>query len=233
MTHQTYVLSLGGSLIAPSPTGTIDTEYLARFRETLRPFLEEGHRFFLITGGGKTARLYQNALSDLTTATNTELDWIGIYATHLNARLVQMLFSTHAYPDIITHHAQSYPYQNHHQIIVSGGWHPGNSTDYVATCLAAENEVPYVINLSNITYAYTKDPQVYEDAEPIYDMTWTDFQALVGDEWTPGSSLPFDPTASTKAREVGLEVRIMNGENLDNLDHFLRTGEATGTRIHP
>jgi len=233
MQKNTYVLSLGGSLIAPSPAGTLNTEYLARFRATLRPFLEDGHRFFIIAGGGKTARLYQNTLEELTSPPNDTLDWMGIYATHLNARLIRMLFSEYAYPEIITSPSQEYHYGREHQIIVSGGWHPGNSTDFVATSLAGENDVGFVLNLSNIQYAYTKDPDTYEDAEPIYDMTWEEFQELVGDEWTPGSSVPFDPAASRRAHDLGLDVRLLDGENLENFTQFLTTGEAEGTRIHP
>lgn len=233
MSTHTYIVSLGGSLIAPSPTGTIDTTYLTQFRQTLLPFIQDGHRFVLITGGGKTARLYQHALGDMTHADNADLDWIGIYATHLNARLVQMLFAPYAYSEIITAPEEAHLADAEASVIVGGGWTPGNSTDFVATSLAEQAGTPYVLNLSNITYAYTKDPDTFDDAEPIYAMQWSDFQDLFETEWTPGASVPFDPAATHKAAEHGLEVRIMNGTDLDNLTTFLRTGNATGTRLHP
>jgi len=232
MTTHTYIISLGGSLIAPSPTGTVNTDYLTHFKHTLLPFIEEGHKFVLITGGGKIARVYQEALSTTTETTNESLDWIGIYATHLNARLVQMIFGSHAYETIITSPDQAHLAKTDTSVIVGGGWTPGNSTDFVATSLAEQSGASYVLNLSNITYAYTKDPDTHADAEPIYDMRWSEFQALFDTQWTPGASVPFDPAATNKAAEHGLEVHIMNGNHLDNLQTFLRTGNADGTRLH-
>ncbi|MFB6225543.1 MAG: UMP kinase, partial [Candidatus Paceibacteria bacterium] len=179
-----------------------------------------GHRFVLITGGGKIARLYQGALSTTTDASHEDLDWIGIYATHLNARLVQMVFAPHAYESIITSPDQAYLADADASVIVGGGWTPGNSTDFVATSLAEQSEAPYVLNLSNITYAYTKDPDTYDDAEPIYDMQWSEFQTLFNTEWTPGASVPFDPAATNKAAEHGLEVRIMN-DSSPRLTNFI------------
>ncbi|MGQ9702789.1 MAG: hypothetical protein ACUVQP_03700 [Bacteroidales bacterium] len=42
---------------------------------------------------------------------------------------------------------------------------------------------------------------------------------------------PIDPVAARKALKLHLEVIIMNGKNLMNLEDFLKGKEATGTVI--
>jgi uridylate kinase len=54
---------------------------------------------------------------------------------------------------------------------------------------------------------------------------------MVGEEWDPGASAPFDPIASKTAEILNMEVTILNGENLDNLDLFLSHKSYSGTSI--
>jgi uridylate kinase len=89
-----------------------------------------------------------------------------------------------------------------------------------------------VINLSNIDYAYDKDPNKFPDAEIIKESTWGDFRKLLPTEWDPGLNAPFDPIAAERAEELGLEVVIMNGKNIENLKKYLDGGEFVGTVIH-
>ena len=56
---QVYVISVGGSLIVP--TGGIDVKFLKSFREFILKRIKKGEKFFLISGGGKTCRDYQDA----------------------------------------------------------------------------------------------------------------------------------------------------------------------------
>jgi uridylate kinase len=55
--YKDVVLSLGGSLIAPE--GGINTQFLKDFERWVREKVAEGRRFFIICGGGRTARVYR------------------------------------------------------------------------------------------------------------------------------------------------------------------------------
>ena len=88
-----------------------------------------------------------------------------------------------------------------------------------------------IINLSNIDYAYDKDPNKYPDARKIENISWAEYRKLIPGEWNPGLSTPFDPTASQMAEVCGMEVVILNGRNMQNLKNCLDGGEFTGTRI--
>ncbi len=127
--------------------------------------------------------------------------------------------------DVIDKKAREYP------VVIGGGWKPGWSTDYCATILAEDYQIGTIVNLSNIDRVYTKDPNKFKDAKPIDKMNWDEVISLVGDKWSPGLNVPFDPIASRKAKEIGLKVIICNGKNLDNLNQILNGETFIGTVI--
>jgi uridylate kinase len=88
-----------------------------------------------------------------------------------------------------------------------------------------------VINLSNIEYVYDKDPKKYPEAKKIERSSWGEFRKLLPTEWISGLNSPFDPVAAKKAQELGIEVAIMNGRNIENLKNYLEGKEFKGTII--
>ena len=226
-----YIISLGGSLIIPKSQQQINTTYLSRFKQLLSTHIQTGDSFILITGGGYLARHYQEASTKITDLSAGDKDWLGIYATHLNAHLVRTIFQQWSYPEIIIHPDTEYPDIEKYPLAIAGGWHPGNSTDYVAVCLAERFQASFVINLSNIDYVYTDDPETNPNAQALDNISWVDFRDMVGNTWDPGASAPFDPIASKKAQELNLPVTILNGEDIDNLDNYLNGNPFRGTTI--
>ncbi len=224
---KTFIISLGGSLIVPQEG--INHKLLKGFKELILKQIKKGNRFFLISGGGVTCRKYIEAASKISKMTDDDLDWLGIHSSRLNAHLLRTIFRDVAHPEIIKN--PTHIMSTSKKVIVGGGWKPGWSTDYVATVIAQEYEVPTVINLSNIDYAYTKDPNKYKDAEKIEETTWKEFRKIVGNKWVPGMNAPFDPIASRKADHLGLTVHIMNGKKLKNLEKCLNGEKFAGTTI--
>ena len=224
---QAYVISVGGSLIVPP--GGIDVKFLKSFQEFILKRIKKGENFFLIAGGGKTCRDYQDAAKKIVKVTDNDLDWLGIHSSRLNAHLLRTVFRDIAHPEIIKN--PTFKLNAKEKVVVAGGWKPGWSTDYVATMIAQEYEVKQVINLSNIEYAYTKDPRKFKTAEKIEKTDWKSFRKIVGNKWTPGLNMPFDPIASSKAERLGLEVAIMNGRDLKNLENYLEGKKFKGTMI--
>jgi uridylate kinase len=108
---------------------------------------------------------------------------------------------------------------------------PGHSSDFDAILMAEESGALTVINLSNIDYAYDKDPNKYPDAKKIEKISWSEFRKLLPEKWEPGLSSPFDPIAAKHAQDLGLEVVIMNGSNLENLSNYLDGKNFLGTVI--
>ena len=221
------VISLGGSCIVP---GEIDIDFLQRFKMLIEERVRAGMRFMIITGGGRTAREYQEALGKLGNTSKDGLDWVGVGAVRLNALLVAKMFGDLAHSEVVNIDPKDFS-GTEKAIVVGGAWGVGTSTDYGSVNFAKRVGATRLVNLSNIDKVYTADPRTNPDAQPIDTITWAEFRKLIPSEWTPGLSSPFDPIAAKMAEAIGLEVAIMNGKNLDNLAEYLDGREFTGTVI--
>ncbi len=225
--NKTYIISLGGSLIAP-PAG-IDSQFLKKFRSLILKHVRKGQEFFIVTGGGATCRNYNTAAKKVAEITAEDLDWLGIKVTKLNAYLLKIIFGDHAYSNIISD--PSIQIHTNKKIMIGAGWQPGCSTDKIAVILARTNKIKTIINLSNIDYVYDKDPAKYKSAKKLTKVDWQQFQKIVGTKWSPGLNMPFDPVATRLAKQLGLEVVIMNGQKQKNLKNFLAGKKFQGTVI--
>jgi uridylate kinase len=226
-----YVISVGGSLIYPNE---LDFEFLKNLKKFILKRIKKKDKFILVTGGGMICRNYQTALCENKIKDSKSLDWMGIYATHLNGQIVKLLFDKFTYPKLITDYIEdlkkfkkSFP----NKILVGGGFKPGNSSDYAAVLMAKKFGAKTLINLSNIDYAYDKDPKKFKNAKKIEQTTWKDFRKIVGNKWTPGLNVPFDPIASKLAQKLKLDVGILNGKDFKNLENFIDNKKFIGTQI--
>jgi uridylate kinase len=221
------VVSVGGSLIVPDE---IDTTFLTSFRELILKKIGDDLSFFIITGGGRTARRYQDAAHAVRGDLDREdLDWLGIHSTRLNAHLMRSLFSEQAQARIVKNPTRRVADRS--QVIIGAGWKPGWSTDYCAVLAAKKLGAKKLVNLSNIDYVYTKDPKKFTDAVKIETSTWADFRKLIPDHWDPGLSSPFDPIAAKEAELLGLEVAVINGKKLGEFENYLSGKPFAGTII--
>ena len=88
----TKVISLGGSIVAPSD---VNTALLQDFFGVVRTYLdsEPRRRLIIVVGGGGPARVYQQAYRSIVSEISDDMqDWIGISATRLNAQLLAGVF---------------------------------------------------------------------------------------------------------------------------------------------
>lgn len=226
--RETIVISVGGSLIVPDG---IDTAFLKKFKKFILTQVDFGKRFAIITGGGKTARRYQDAAKKVSILSPDDLDWLGLHATRLNGHLLRTIFRDIAHPVIITNPDEVIDVPKTAKLIIAAGYRPGASTDLRAVQIAVHLGAKHLVNLSNINHAYDKDPNKYKDARAIKDIDWPSFRALLPDHWDPGLSSPFDPIAAREAEKCGIEVAIMNGSRLGQVERYMRGETFVGTRI--
>lgn len=229
--HERVIISVGGSLIVPN--GGIATQFLMKLNDFIRNQLAQNpkRQFFLVAGGGSTARHYIEAGREVVghELSNDDLDWLGIHSTRLNAHLIRTIFRDIAHPHIIKHY--DIIKKATEPVVVASGWKPGRSTDFCAILLCEDYDVRSVVNLSNIPQVFDADPKEFPDAKPIDKISWTDFRKITGDEWKPGMNAPFDPIAAKKAHELGVKVAIMSGSDLDNLKNYFEDKDFVGTVI--
>jgi uridylate kinase len=232
------VISLGGSIVAPEG---VDTALVTEFRALVGDYLQdETHRMILVVGGGAPARTYQTAFRAIAadapiSATDQEAasaqDWIGIMATRLNAELVRHALFPWCQDPVVYDPTGEITFRG--QVLVAAGWKPGFSTDFDAVMLAERFGATTVVNLSNIAQVYSDDPRTNPDATPLEAVTWAEFRSIVGDEWTPGRNLPFDPVATRRAAELNLRVIAAAGSTMANTRAILEEKPFFGTVIGP
>lgn len=228
--REKVILSVGGSLVVPN--GGIDTNFLSKLNAFIRDQLAKTNRqFFLVIGGGGTARHYRDAGRNVLgrELSNDDLDWLGIHSTRLNAHLIRTIFRDIAHAHIIEHYDIIRKVEE--PVVVASGWKPGWSTDYCSVLLAEDYSAKTILNLSNIEQVYDKDPKKFEGAKPIEKISWDEFRKLVGNDWSPGMNAPFDPIAAKKAQELGLKVIVLNGNKFENIEKALNGEEFVGTVI--
>ena len=127
-----YVISLGGSIIVPED---IDVLFVKKFVDLIGAELKKGNTFFIVTGGGATARKYIRALRNFDgRIPNEDLDWLGISATKMNAQLILSAFKGKARKHIIIDPSEKK--SDLKKINLVSGWKPGWSTDFVAVKIA-------------------------------------------------------------------------------------------------
>ncbi|MGC9049181.1 MAG: UMP kinase [Patescibacteria group bacterium] len=226
-----FIFSLGGSLIVPQE---IDIKFLKKFRNFVLNLIKGGHKIVIVAGGGGVSRKYNQAAKSVSRRTkikDVDLDWLGIAATKLNAELLRVIFSQYACPKVIVDPNRP-SNQITNQLIIASGWKPGSSTDKVAVLWAKKLGAKQIINLTNIDYAYTKDPRKFLDVKPIKKITWTNYRKIIGNnKWSPRLSTPFDPIASKLAQKYKLKVIILNGQKINNLSNYLKGEKFKGTII--
>jgi len=224
--NEIIVVSLGGSLIVPDH---IDVDFLTSFRALILSYIKKGKRFVLICGGGKTARMYQQAASQVGNLRKDEIDWIGIHSTRLNAQLMHAIFLSWVHPYVISNPTK--PFRFTKQILIAAGWEPGCSTDYDAVLLAKAVGAKKLANLSNIDCVYNKDPRVCGDACALPELSWKEYRKLIPKKWDPGLNAPFDPVAAKLAESFHMEVAILNGKDMDTVRQYFDGEKCKGTII--
>lgn len=224
MSKEDVIISLGGSIVVSQE---IDTVFLKRFKNTVQKFLPS-KRFFIFVGGGKICRNYQKALLEFG-ADDKDRDLIGIAVSRLNAALLKQVFQEIAFSEVIVNPSKRI--KTRKDIVIGAGWKPGWSTDYCSVIFAKNMGIKTIINLTNIDYVFDKDPGKFKNAKPLLLVNWKDFRKIIGNKWSPGLSVPFDPRASKLAEILKIKVAIINGKHLDRLENFLNGKDFIGTVI--
>ena len=225
-----WIISLGGSLIAPD---AVATEFVGEFCAAVRSQVaaHPDRRFVVVCGGGDPARRYQSAYRALARpADDAAADWIGIAATRLNAELIKRLFADLAPDEVVTDPTTVSELRA--PVLVAAGWKPGFSHDYDAVIIAERLGARHVVKLSNVGKVYSADPRVDEDAHAFDHLSWGELQGLTGKRWSPGHSAPFDPIATIRAGDLGLTL-VVTGSDLTNLHRIIDGASFSGTTVGP
>ena len=219
------VVAIGGSILLKE----YDCKRFQEYSEILKDLSEE-HELFVVVGGGKPAREYISVVRDLG-AGEAQCDDIGIEVTRINAKLMLSALGNAAYQRVPHNFQEALEFSASGKIIVMGGTEPAHSTDAVSAILAEYVNADMLINLTSVDGMYTKDPNKFDDAELVSEITATDLlEFLSGKDVKAGTYEFFDTTAVQMIKRSNLETVITNGFEPENLIKAV-SGERIGTRV--
>ena len=222
-----YVISVGGSLIAPAK---INTRFVKEFKRAVLKTASGDSKFLIIPGGGQTCRTYQEAARNIASITDDDLDWIGIKTNHLHSYFLRAIFGKNASPEVIALNGNVGQLKKAISICL-GGIEPGGTSDSTAIKFAEKFRAKVIINLTNVAGVYDRDPKKFRNAKLTPEMTWADLKKQFGASQEPGRHMPFDSSAANQAARLGIKVVIMDGRNLNNFQKFLAGKTFRGTLI--
>ncbi len=219
------VIAIGGSILLKEYDCKKFQEYSALLKD-----LTKEHEIFVVIGGGKPAREYISVVRDLG-AGEAQCDDIGIEVTRINAKLMLAALGDVAYQRVPHNFQEALEFSATGKIVVMGGTEPAHSTDAVSAILAEYVQADKLINLTSVDGMYTKDPNKFDDAELVPEITATDLlEFLNGKDVKAGTYEFFDTTAVQMIKRSNLETVITNGFEPENLIKAVN-GEKIGTRI--
>jgi len=117
----------------------------------------------VITGGGSIARLYINFARNLG-QDEASLDLIGIAISRINAKLLIASLGSYAYPEVPQSLDEVGRFIESNKIVVSGGLHPGQSTNATSALIAEKTRASEFINATDVKGIYDSDPRKNKDA---------------------------------------------------------------------
>ena len=226
MSQDIVVISIGGSILIPDQN---DSVFIGKLAEMLKKASEKV-RLCVVCGGGKIARYYTVTGRELG-GDEYQLDLLGIGCTRLNAALLALALGDRSSTDIPLDVKTAAKRFAEGKIVVMGGTEPGHTTDAVATMLAVELGGARVINATSVDAVYSDDPRKNPDAVRYDRLTIEELDALVYKDHGAGKSSVFDPLGVQIAKKEKIDVQMVDGRNLAELEKAILGQPFSGTYI--
>ncbi|MDQ5843599.1 MAG: UMP kinase [Thermoproteota archaeon] len=124
----------------------------------------------VVAGGGKVARHYISTARSLG-SDEASLDLLGIEVSRLNARLMIIALGEQAYPSVPEDLEEVNEAVIANRIVVTGGLHPGQSTNATAALIAEKVKASKLLNATDVNGIYDSDPNKNKDARLFDEIT--------------------------------------------------------------
>ncbi len=224
MIKESIVISLGGSVVASDDVTPL---YFQQLSLLLKRFSKQ-YDFYIIIGGGSLARTYIKR-GRLFKFSEFQLDELGIMVTRINARFMSFILDVdQKHIPETTNDAASMK----SSIVLMGGTDPGHSTDFVGAELTVKTNASHYVIATNVDGVYDKDPRKNHDAVFLPFVHINDLLRQYGSSWgTAGSNMVIDGPALQLIKEHRITTSVINGKNLNELQHILEKKPFYGTQI--
>ncbi|MFH0713073.1 MAG: UMP kinase [Candidatus Micrarchaeota archaeon] len=218
------VVSLGGSLLFGD-----NNEFDVSFLKNIAALFAKHKDIAIVVGGGKIARSYVSLAREFK-VNEFNCDSIAIKATHVNAALVAAIIPNAIYCNNLDEATAAV---DNRKIPVLGGQLPGVTTDAISVLLAEKLDAKTLLNLSNVSYVYSADPNVDKSAKKIEKMSHPALTKLASENDTrmARTNFPFDLVACKLAQRSNIELRFVDGKNVKEVENALNDKPFSGTIV--
>lgn len=183
----------------------------------------------VVAGGGKIARHYIGIARELG-SDEASLDILGIEVSRLNARLLIAALSDHAYPAVPEDLEQVSKAAASGKVVVTGGLHPGQSTNATAALIAEKVKAGRFLNATDVDGIYDSDPNKNKGAKMFKEVTVKKCLEILGSENSAAGAYDLMDIVALKVIERSKIPTVVLRSEPANIKNAI-ANKITGTRI--
>ncbi|MEO9294977.1 MAG: UMP kinase [Nitrososphaera sp.] len=225
------VIKLSGRVFSGDDKGADIKKYaglLAELSAKVQPVV--------VAGGGKMARHYIDIARGFG-LDEASLDIMGIEVSRLNAKLLIAALGRKAYPSVpedleqVTDAAVASSSSSSGKVIVTGGLHPGQSTNATAALIAEKVGAKKIINATDVDGIYDSDPRTNKNAKMFNEITTRQCRELLGGENSMAGGYDLMDIVALKVIERSKIPTVVIKSDLATIRNAAIGRATTGTRI--
>ena len=183
----------------------------------------------LVAGGGKIARYFINHARS-SGADESTLDELGIEISRLNAKLLIYALKGKAYPHPPTNLTEVKQAVDSGLIVVTGGLHPGQSTNGTAALIAEKIDAVEFLNATDVDGIYDSDPNKNKKAKKFKRIELKSLRRLlVHEDSMAGGYDLMDIVALKVIERSKIKTKIIKSD-IKTIEKAIK-GLSTGTEI--
>lgn len=217
------VIKLSGKVFGMDSTKTLKdyATFLVKISKICQPVI--------VAGGGKIARHYISH-ARLSGADESTLDELGIEVSRLNAKLLIYALKNNAYPHPPTNLQEVRHAVDSGLIVVTGGLHPGQSTNATAALIAEKIHATVFLNATDVDGIYDSDPNKNKNAKKFKRVDLKNLRRLlIHEDFVAGGYDLMDIVALKVIERSKIKTRVLKAD-IKKLEKAIK-GIPVGTEI--
>ena len=217
------VIKLSGKVFGMDNTKTLKdyATFLVKISKICQPVI--------VAGGGKIARHYI-AHARLSGADESTLDELGIEVSRLNAKLLIYALKNKVYPHPPTNLQEVRHAVDSGLIVVTGGLHPGQSTNATAALIAEKIHATVFLNATDVDGIYDSDPNKNKNAKKFKRVDLKSLRRLlIHEDFVAGGYDLMDIVALKVIERSKIKTRVLKAD-IKKLEKAIK-GIPVGTEI--
>lgn len=184
----------------------------------------------VVSGGGIIARHYVNLARSLG-SDESSLDEMGIEISRLNAMLLSAALGDSVYPVIPSNLEEISIACQSGKIIISGGLHPGQSTNATAALICEKIKADRFLNATDVDGIYDSDPKKNAKAKMFEEITIKKCLDLLNNESTQAGNYELMDIVAMKVIERSKIPTYVIKSDPKVIRNLIMKNRQTGTKI--